>query len=172
MTRTGWRGPFALGVALLAAAPLLAGCEAVEDGAAGLTVDGQGHLVGVLHSCHRAIIGASTWWSEETQPYREHTLGDWALSPGKHDATLLLSDDPGPGWRATQRTVALDDAHEYVFVGYFKDRNASTRFVTFTAADVKTLRPGRVLSDQVVDGKDELRQSSLADFVAKACRAS
>jgi hypothetical protein len=163
-----WRQLVALGVAVVAAVPLLTGCEAVEDGAAGLTVDSQGHLEGVVHSCHRMIIGVSTSWSENVEPYRQHTVGDW-VSPGTRDATIPLSDDPGVGWRATQRTVQPTGSHEYVFAGYFKDENASTRFLTFTASDLLTLRPGRILSDHVVDGKEELQQTTLADFAAGAC---
>jgi hypothetical protein len=88
---------------------------------------------------------------------------------GTRDATILLSDDPGVGWRATQRTGQPTGSHEYVFGGYFKDDNASTRFLTFTASDLLTLHAGWILSDHVVDGMEELQQTTLADFVAGAC---
>lgn len=166
--RTHWPRAAAVAV-LLAASPLLSGCTAVEDGAAGLTVDEQGNLVGVIHSCHRTILGAQIWWSESVEPYTSHSIGDWETADGGRNANIRLTDDPGTGWHATQTTLPMDASHVYTFAGSFQDANASTRFVTFRVEDLSILKPGRILSDHIVGGNDELQLTTYADFVKTAC---
>ncbi|MER6976801.1 hypothetical protein [Streptomyces carpinensis] len=160
-------GVVAIGVALAATS----GCTVPVDAVAGISVTGDGHLLGVMMVCGHQIDGA-TLYVDSADVDKTVRVGSWTadrpLTPGL--ATWPL-DSPAAGWTATRSPAPLTAKTTYTFYGWTKDNSWSSEEVSFTLADRDRLTPGKVRYDNISDNGDESAITvSIAEFKARACR--
>ncbi|MER5430160.1 hypothetical protein [Streptomyces sp. NPDC002588] len=160
-------GAVAAGVALAATS----GCTVPVDAVAGISVTGDGHLLGVMMVCGHQIDGA-TLYVDNADVDKAVTVGSWTadrpLTAGLATWTL---DSPAAGWTATRSLTPLTDKTTYALYGWTKDNSWSSGSVSFTLTDRDRLTPGQVLYDNISDNGDESTISvPLAKFKARACQ--
>ncbi|WP_254667958.1 hypothetical protein [Streptomyces griseus] len=154
-----------------AALAATSGCTVPVDAVAGISVTGDGHLLGVMAVCGHRIDGA-TLYVDGGDVNKTATVASWtadrSLGPGLTTWTL---DSPAAGWTATSSPAHLSAQATYVFYGWTEDHSWSSREVSFTLADRDRLTPGRVRYDSVQDnGDDQEITVSIAEFTSRACR--
>ncbi|MEV4948974.1 hypothetical protein [Streptomyces sp. NPDC053755] len=155
------------GVALAATS----GCTVPVDAVAGISVTGDGQLLGVMMVCGHQIDGA-TLYVDSGDVDKQVTVGSWtadrSLTPGLATWTL---DSPAAGWAATRSLAPLTAKTTYALYGWTKDDSWSSSSVSFTLADRDRLTPGKVRYDSVSDNGDESAITvSVAEFKATACQ--
>ncbi|MER6077995.1 hypothetical protein [Streptomyces sp. NPDC001833] len=147
------------------------GCTVPIDAVAGVSVTGDGHLLGVIMVCGHHIDGA-TLYVDSADADREVTVGSW-MSAHPHRAGLVIwpLESPAAGWTTPQALTPLTAGTTYALYGGTKDNSWSTANVYFTLADRDRLAPGEVLYDEISDEGDESPVVvPLAQFEATACR--
>ncbi|MEV7181351.1 hypothetical protein [Kitasatospora sp. NPDC093679] len=162
---------FVCAVGAGAALAATSGCTVPVDAVAGISVSGDGHLLGVMMVCGHRIDGA-TLYVRSADP--DETVASWtadqALKPGLTTWTL---DSPAAGWVATGPSVPLTAGAHYTLYGWTKDNSWSSAGVSFTLADRDLLTPGNVrYVDLSADGQASAVTVPVAEFEAKACRRS
>ncbi|MEU5718093.1 hypothetical protein AB0G71_20300 [Streptomyces sp. NPDC020403] len=162
---------FAGAVVAGAALAATSGCTVPVDAVAGISVTGDGHLLGVMAVCGHQIDGA-TLYVDGGDVNKTATVGSWtadrSLLPGLATWTL---DSPAAGWTATTSPGPLSAKATYVFYGWTKDDSWSSREVSFTLADRDRLTPGKVRYDTLSDNGDDRGVTvSIAEFTSRACR--
>ncbi|MFF7976614.1 hypothetical protein [Streptomyces sp. NPDC007905] len=150
-------GAVAIGVALAATS----GCTVPVDAVAGISVTGDGHLLGVMMVCGHQIDGA-TLYVDSDDVDKTVTVGSWTadrpLTPGLGTWTL---DSPAAGWTATRSLAPLTAKTTYALYGWTKDNSWSSSSVSFTLADRDGLTPGKVRYSNISDNGDEIRNHRL-----------
>lgn len=162
-------GAFTVGVALTATS----GCTVPVDAVAGISVTGDGHLLGVMMVCGHQIDGA-TLYVDSTDVDNEVTVGSWAadrpLTAGLATWTL---DAPSAGWTPTRSLEPLTAKTTYTLYGWTKDSSWSSSSVSFTLTDPDRLTPGTVRYDDVSGNGDVSAITvPIAEFKARACENS
>ncbi|MGW3745044.1 hypothetical protein ACWD62_31790 [Streptomyces sp. NPDC005146] len=162
-------GAFAAGVALAATS----GCTVPVDAVAGISVTGDGHLLGVMMVCGHQIDGA-TLYVDSPDVDSEVTVGSWAadrpLTTGLATWTL---DSPSAGWTATRSLKPLTAKTTYALYGWTKDNSWSSSSVSFTLTDRDQLTSGTVRYDDGSGNDDESTITvPVAEFKARACENS
>ncbi|MFK0159855.1 hypothetical protein ACIQVK_48300 [Streptomyces sp. NPDC090493] len=160
-------GAVVAGVALAATS----GCTVPVDAVAGVSVTGDGHLLGVMMICGHHIDGA-TLYVDSDDTDKTVTVGSWT-SARPHKAGLVVwpLESPAAGWTTTRALTPLTAGTTYAFYGGTKDNSWSTSSVSFTRADRDRLAPGEVLYDDLSDDGDESAAVvPLTQFRATACR--
>ncbi|MFF0086956.1 hypothetical protein ACFYR1_45935 [Streptomyces canus] len=168
--RPGFRrfvGAVGIGVALAATS----GCTVPVDAVAGISVTGDGHLLGVMMVCGHKIDGA-TLYVDSADVDKQVTVGSWTadrpLTSGLGTWTL---DSPAAGWAASRSLAPLTAKTTYALYGWTKDNSWSSSSVSFTLADRDRLTPGMVRYDSVSDIGDESAITiSMAEFKTRACQ--
>ncbi|MFD8733297.1 hypothetical protein ACFV06_00040 [Streptomyces sp. NPDC059618] len=167
--RSGFR---CLAGAVVTAAVLAttSGCTAPVDAVAGVSVTGDGQLLGVMMVCGHRIDGA-TLYVDDAHADKSVTVGSWtARHPLTHGLTTWPLQAPAAGWTATKPLGPLASRTTYTLYGWTND-NSSSGSISFTSADRSRLSPGRILYDTVSDNGDETtRAVSVAEFKTKACQ--
>ncbi|MFE9446208.1 hypothetical protein ACFYO2_46590 [Streptomyces sp. NPDC006602] len=162
-------GACAAGVALAANS----GCSVAIDAVAGISVTGDGHLLGVLMVCGHQIDGA-TLYVESEDVNSEVTVGSWAANrPLTAGLATWPLDTPSVGWTATTSLKPLTAKTTYAVYGWTKDSSWSSSSVSFTVTDRDRLTPGTVRYDHVSGNSEESTITvPLAEFKARACENS
>lgn len=160
-------GAVSVGVALAATS----GCTVPVDAVAGISVTGDGHLLGVMMVCGHHIDGASLY-VDNSDDGKSVTVGSWTaddpLTPGLTTWTL---DSPAASWAATKSPTPLTAKTTYVLYGWTKDNSWSSGSISFTLADRDQLTPGSVRYGNISDSGDESAITvSMAEFEARACQ--
>ncbi|MFF3662773.1 hypothetical protein [Streptomyces olivochromogenes] len=143
------------------------------DAVAGISVTGDGDLLGVMMVCGHQIDGA-TLYVDSADVDSEVTVGSWAadrpLTAGLATWTL---DSPSAGWTATRSLKPLTAKTTYALYGWTKDSSWSSSSVAFTLTDRDRLTPGTVRYDDA-SGKDGVSAITvpIAEFKARACENS
>ncbi|MEV8541142.1 hypothetical protein [Streptomyces sp. NPDC051572] len=140
------------------------------DAVAGISVTGDGHLLGFMMVCGHQIDGA-TLYVDSAGVDSEVTVGEWtadrSLKAGLATWTL---DSPSAGWTETRPFEPLTAKTTYVLYGWTEDSSWSSSSVSFTATDRDRLTPGTVRYDDVSGSGDESAVTvPVAEFEAKAC---
>jgi hypothetical protein len=147
-------------------------CTVPIDAVAGVSVTGDGHLLGVILVCGHHIDGATLYHSEDRDDVLDGVIapeevqaGSWTadrpLEPGL--ATWPL-ESPAAGWTAEDAMAPLSAGITYAFTGWTDDSSWSALPVEFTLADRGRLAPGKVLYS---NGGASI--VPMAEFEAGAC---
>ncbi|MFE7402341.1 hypothetical protein [Streptomyces sp. NPDC057557] len=160
-------GAAAAGVALATTS----GCTVPVDAVAGISVTGDGHLLGVMMVCGHQIDGATLYVNSDDAD-KTVTVGSWTaahpLTPGLATWTL---DSPAAGWTATRSLTPLTTKTTYALYGWTKDNSWSSSSVSFTLSDRDRLTPGEVRYTKISDDGDESAATvPIAEFKARACQ--
>ncbi|MFF4509150.1 hypothetical protein [Streptomyces sp. NPDC001401] len=160
-------GATAVGVALAATS----GCTVPVDAVAGISVTGDGHLLGVMMVCGHQIDGA-TLYVDSADVDKTVTVGSWTADrPLRAGLTTWTLDSPGAGWTATRSLAPLTVKITYALYGWTKDDSWSSSSVSFALVDWDRLTPGKVRYDKISDNGDESAGTApVAEFKARACR--
>jgi hypothetical protein len=160
-------GAVAVGVALATTS----GCTVPVDAVAGVSVTGDGHLLGVMMVCGHQIDGA-TLYVDSDDVNKSVTVGSWTADrPLGAGLTTWTLDSPAVGWTATRSLTPLTAKTTYALYGWTKDNSWSSRSVSFTPSDRDRLAPGKVRYDKVSGNGDESAVTvPLAEFKARACQ--
>ncbi|MFE6497573.1 hypothetical protein [Streptomyces sp. NPDC057748] len=147
------------------------GCTVPVDAVAGISVTGDGHLLGVMMVCGHQIDGA-TLYVDSDDVDKTVTVGSWTaahpLTPGLATWTL---DSPAAGWTATRSLTPLTTKTTYALYGWTKDNSWSSSSVSFTLSDRDRLTPGEVRYTKISDDGDESAATvPIAEFKARACQ--
>ncbi|MGW1465633.1 hypothetical protein ACWCPT_15005 [Streptomyces sp. NPDC002308] len=166
------RGAGAL--AAIAALAATSGCTVPIDAVAGISMSGDGHLLGAIMVCGHHIDGATLYTHTETDSGESggsRTVGSWtADTPLEKGLTTWSLDSPSPGWTATTPLEPLAAGTTYILYGWTEDNSWSAADISFTVADRDRLAPGSVLRESVTKpGETVSFTSSLAEFKASAC---
>ncbi|MGW4885392.1 hypothetical protein [Streptomyces murinus] len=161
---------FVATLAVSAALTATSGCTVPIEAVAGISVSGDGHLLGVMMVCGHHVDGA-TLYVDDADADKTVTVGSWTadhpLTSGLATWTL---DSPATGWTATRSLTPLTTKTTYALYGWTKDNSSSSSSVSFTLADRDGLTPGNVLYEKISNSGDESAVTvSLAEFKAKAC---
>ncbi|WP_460060761.1 hypothetical protein [Streptomyces sp. YKOK-I1] len=160
-------GAAAVGAALTTTS----GCTVPVDAVAGISVTGDGQLLGVMMVCGHQIDGASLYVTDADVD-SEVTVGEWTAD---HPLTAGLAtwtlDAPSAGWTTTTPLTALTAKTTYAFYGWTRDNSWSSSSVSFTVSDQDRLTPGMVRYDEVSEGGGESAVTvPVAEFKARACQ--
>ncbi|MFL5995530.1 MAG: hypothetical protein ACJ736_14680 [Streptomyces sp.] len=160
-------GAVAVGMSLAATS----GCTVPVDAVAGISVTGDGHLLGVMTVCGHHIDGA-TLYVDSDDVNKQLTVGSWtagrSLAPGLTTWTL---DSPASGWTATRPLTPLTATTTYALYGWTKDDSWSANSVSFTLSDRDRLAPGEVRYENISDNGDASEVTlPMAEFKARACQ--
>ncbi|MFQ3563065.1 hypothetical protein QZN11_40520 [Streptomyces gramineus] len=160
-------GTVAVGMALAATS----GCTVPVDAVAGISVTGDGHLLGVMMVCGHHIDGATLYVNSD-DVNKQVTIGSWTadrpLAPGLAAWSL---DSPAPGWTATRPLTPLTAKTTYAFYGWTKDSSWSANSVSFTLSHRDRLTPGNVRYEEISDKGDASEVTlPIAEFKARACQ--
>ena len=150
----------------MSGAVLLSGCGPEILPLAGVTVEGDGTPRVLVRPCGDAsytgpaLTGWAGSWEDEPGEDETNTTvwgtdGEWS-----GDAEFPLFSPPsawGAEARGEQRLLA-DHTYAFVFHGHTDDRAGGS--VTFTAADLARLRPGRVWADDRVMSAEEFEEQA------------
>ncbi|MEU6379206.1 hypothetical protein [Streptomyces sp. NPDC046909] len=160
-------GAVAVGAALAA----ISGCTVPVDAVAGISVTGDGHLLGVMMVCGHQIDGAALYVDSDDVD-EAVTVGSWAADrPLKAGLTTWTLDSPAVGWTATRSLTALTTETTYALYGWTTDNSWSSRSVSFTPSDRDRLTPGKVRYDKISDSGEESEVTvPIAEFKARACQ--
>ncbi|MFF7469766.1 hypothetical protein [Streptomyces sp. NPDC008092] len=160
-------GAVLVGVALAATS----GCTVPVDAVAGVSVTGDGHLLGVMMICGHHIDGA-TLYVDNADPDKAVKAGEWTSDRSLKSGLVIWSlDSPGAGWTTTRALRPLTAGTTYTLYGWTKDNSWSAGSVSFTRADRDRLAPGEVLYDNISDDGDEsVIAVPMTQFKATACR--
>jgi hypothetical protein len=158
-------------------AALLGSCTVPAVALEGIGVDPDGNLVGYVRVCDESIDGATLYYDISSRTATVPTsdeVGRWEVQPPVESTAEWSLNAPDGGWTSSKRLDPLEPGRKYTLYGWTKDNTVSASGVTFTLADVASLKPGQVLhwSGRSV-GKPERdvnEVSSRPDFEAKACR--
>ncbi|MFB7948531.1 hypothetical protein ACFC6L_26845 [Kitasatospora phosalacinea] len=144
-------------------------CTAGQDGAAGLSITEDGHLLGVLALCGQEMAGVNV---DTTTAGQDGRLGTWTPDHAPDSGTLAWRlDGPAEGRNATAHVGALDPGTTYRLYAWSADHGWYTAQVSFTAADPDGLAPGTVRYDRTEpDGSTTAVVAPVARFTAEACR--
>ncbi|WEH40316.1 hypothetical protein [Streptomyces sp. AM 2-1-1] len=156
--------------AVTAALAASSGCTVPIDAVTGISVTGDGHLLGVIRVCGHHIDGATL--SPRTDGAEgSRTIGSWtAAEPFEAGLTTWSLDSPSPGWTTTTPLGPLVAGTTYTLYGWTDDNSWSSAPVSFTVADRDRLAPGQVLRESVTDGGEALTSTvSSAEFEAGGC---
>ncbi|WP_245766983.1 hypothetical protein [Streptomyces colonosanans] len=133
-------GAVAVGMSLAATS----GCTVPVDAVAGISVTGDGHLLGVIMACGHHIDGATLYVASD-DVNKNMKVGSWIadrpLTAGLATWTL---DSPAAGWTATKPLTPLTAKTTYVLYGWTKDSSWSSSHISFTLSDRDRLTPGKV----------------------------
>ncbi|WP_234020837.1 hypothetical protein [Streptomyces sp. 142MFCol3.1] len=157
----------AVGVALTAAS----GCTVPVDAVAGISVTGDGRLLGVMMVCGHQIDGA-TLYVDNVDVDKKVTVGSWTADrPVETGLATWTLDSPAVGWTATRSLAPLTTRTTYTLYGWTKDNSWSSSSVSFTLAERDRLTPGKVRYHNISDDGDESAVTvSMTEFKAKACQ--
>ncbi|MEU6541647.1 hypothetical protein [Streptomyces sp. NPDC047000] len=160
-------GAVAVGVALATTS----GCTIPVDAVAGVSVTGDGHLLGVMMVCGHQINNA-TLYVDSDDVNKAVTVGSWTTDrPVRAGLTTWALDSPAAGWTAIRSLTPLTAKTTYALYGWTKDNSWSSRSVSFTPRDRDRLTPGKVLYDKISDNGDESAVTvPIAEFKARACQ--
>ncbi|MFJ1754311.1 hypothetical protein [Kitasatospora sp. NPDC088134] len=154
----------ALAAAALAALATTSGCTVAVHAVAGISVDQDGHLLGVLMVCSKRIDVVSL---EYDDGHRMATVGRWAADPARGPGPAVWTlDAPAEGWTAETPMAPLVAGTTYRLRGGTRDDSSAASSVSFTTADRERLTPGNVRYER---GSDVLTVP-VAEFEAAACR--
>jgi len=161
----------ALAATSLLGACLVAACGPAERGAAGITVDGAGRPVVLLIGCG-SPLGRTALLTVDPASQQRSFAGEWTPAPvGPSDLTLDVYA-PGSSWRVEQPVTGLQEGTLYE-VGALLGATGDGRQTTdaqFTAADLRALRPGQVLTGAKDTGTPQ-KPVPEASFRAAACQS-
>ena len=160
-------GAVSVGVALGATS----GCTVPIDAVAGISVTGDGHLLGVMMVCGHHIDGA-TLYVDSADADKTVTVGEWTADHSVEAglATWTL-DSPAAGWTTTRSLSPLGTKITYDLYGWTKDNSWSSADVSFTLRDRDLLTPGKVLYDKISsNGYESTVAVPIAEFKARACQ--
>lgn len=163
--------------AVVVGAAFLSSCTVPVGALAGIGVDVDGNLIGHLRVCDESIDGATLYYDisspTATAPTSDE-VGRWEAQPPVETTAEWSLNAPEGGWAASKPLEALEPGREYTLYGWTKNNTVSASGVTFTLADVATLKPGQVLHWSGHPGGKPERElnevSSRTGFEAKACR--
>jgi hypothetical protein len=160
-------GAVAIGVALAGTS----GCTVPVDAVAGISVTGDGHLLGVMMVCGHRIDGA-TLYVDSDDANKTVTVGSWTADrPLRAGLTTWTLDSPAAGWTATRSLTPLTAKTTYALYGWTKDNSWSSSSISFTPSDRDRLTPGKVRYDKISDNGDESEVTvPIAEFKARACQ--
>jgi len=160
-------GAVAIGAALAGTS----GCTVPVDAVAGISLTGDGHLLGVMMVCGHQIDGA-TLYVDSDDANKQVTVGSWTADrPLRAGLTTWTLDTPAAGWTATRALTPLTAKTPYTLYGWTKDNSSSSGSVSFTPSDRDRLIPGKVRYDKISDNGDESEVTvPMAEFKARACQ--
>lgn len=140
----------------------MTGCTVPRVGLTGIGVDSAGGLVAYLQVCRDHVDGASVYTVAG-----DAELGAWrAPEPVTGFASWSLSA-PSEGWTSSTALVPPAPRTRYSLFGWTTDNSSATTAVTFTAAQLASLRPGQVMFD--VGSKQGPLVTDVATFRTQAC---
>ncbi|WP_245237452.1 hypothetical protein RFN58_35230 [Streptomyces iakyrus] len=147
------------------------GCSVPVDAVAGISVTGDGRLLGVMMVCGHRIDGA-TLYVDGDDADKAVTVGSWTADrPLAAGLTTWTLDSPSPGWTATRSLTPLTAKTTYALYGWTKDNSWSSGSFSFTLTDRDRLTPGTVRYDDVsANGDFSTVTVPVAEFKAKACQ--
>jgi hypothetical protein len=147
------------------------GCTVPVDAVTGISVTGDGHLLGVMMVCGHQIDGA-TLYVDSDDVDKTVTVGSWTADrPLKAGLTTWTLDSPAAGWTTTRSLPRLATKTTYALYGWTKDNSWSSRSVSFNPSDRDGLSPGKVRYDKISDEGDASEVTvSIAEFRARACQ--
>ncbi|MER6290282.1 hypothetical protein [Streptomyces sviceus] len=147
------------------------GCTVPVDAVTGISVTGDGHLLGVMMVCGHEIDGA-TLSVDGDDVDKQTTVGSWTADrPLRAGLTTWTLDAPAAGWKTTRSLTPLNSGTTYALYGWTKDNSWSSSGVSFDLADRARLTPGKVRYDRISGNGDETEVTvSLAEFKAGACQ--
>jgi hypothetical protein len=107
----------------------LAACTVPQNGVTGVSVDADGHLVGVLAWCDDRPPDSAVLY--DPGGFNGKTLANYTAPTLTGQSATFRLDEPVNGWRLDRR-VSLDDPElEYHLFGGTRDSSTSTRTVAF-----------------------------------------
>lgn len=145
------RRPLALVLALSIAFGT-AGCTVPHNGITGVTVDGNGNLLGAFAWCDdNPPDGATVYDPGESNGKTVARYRAPALTG--HTASVRL-DSAADGWQVKPLLPRLEPTGEYRLYSWTDDNSASTAGVPFQLADRDRLSVGMVLAQYYDDTRD------------------
>ncbi|WP_232838519.1 hypothetical protein [Streptomyces geranii] len=155
-------------LAVCAALATTSGCGVPVDAVAGISVDAEGRLLGVIMVCGHHIDGASLYIPRD-EPDKNVTVGHWtAEHPLKPGLTTWPLNTPAAGWTATKYPNSLTARTTYTLYGWTKDNSWSASSISFTTADRDRLTPDMVRYQDY----ESTVTVPVAEFKTKACEES
>ncbi|MFF3375107.1 hypothetical protein ACFYXF_19420 [Streptomyces sp. NPDC002680] len=150
-------------LAACAALTTTSGCTVPIDAVAGISVNADGDLLGVMMVCGHHIDGATLYAADSDS---EADLGSWsAARPLKAGLATWSLDAPATGWTATTSLKPLTAKTTYTLYGWTEDNSWSSSSVSFTTADRDGLTPGTVR----YEGDESAVTVPVAEFKARVC---
>ena len=134
-------------VALVAAAMMLSGCTPNIDGITGITRDDRGQLIGLWQGCKERQTAAAL--TQDAFTAGAVHVGQWVpLSPSLANSFSLQPAPAPKGWSTWQPgPLTFAPGHVYSLGAWVELNETNAMAVEFTAEDLATLVPGRVLVD-------------------------
>ncbi|WP_369034125.1 hypothetical protein [Streptomyces adonidis] len=150
-------------LAASAALTTTSGCTVPIDAVAGISVNADGDLLGVMMVCGHQIDGATLYVADSDS---EADVGSWtAARPLKAGLATWPLDAPAAGWTATTSLKPLTARTTYTLYGWTEDNSWSSTSVSFTLTDLDRLTPGTVR----YEGEESAVTVPVAEFKARAC---
>jgi len=134
-------------VALVAAAMMLSGCTPNIDGITGITRDDRGQLIGLWQGCKERQTAAAL--TQDAFTAGAVHVGQWVPRSPSLANSFSLQPAPAPkGWSTWQPgPLTFAPGHVYSLGAWVELNETNAMAVEFTAEDLATLVPGRVLVD-------------------------
>jgi hypothetical protein len=163
-------------VAIVLALSIVAGvtgCTVPHNGITGITVDGDGNLLGAFAWCDDNPPDGATLY--DPGGFKGKTVAVYhAPALTGHTATVRL-DAAADGWQVEPAAPQLDPTIEYRLYSWTDDNSASTAGVTFRLADRDRLSAGTVLAyyyDDATDGwvAEVVTMDEFEQLARRSCR--
>jgi hypothetical protein len=130
----------------------LAGCTVANNGVTGITVDGDGNLLGAFAWCDDNPPDGATLY--DPGGFNGKTVAVYrAPALTGHAATVRL-DSAADGWQVKPSLPRLEPEVEYRLYSWTADSSASTAGVMFRLADRDRLSVGMVLAQYYDEARD------------------
>ena len=167
--RVSWRlagasSKCVVAVAVLIASGALTSCSPDSAGAVGLSLDSDGHLVGVVQVCQGTVDLAGVT-RETNRQESGNRIGRWKSDSPKKGFFLLRFDEPPAEWEPLVNYEAPSSGTDYVFFVSNEDGDSEAS-ITFNLSDLAGLPEGEV-AYRTANG---FARSSEDEFRRQACQ--